>query len=700
MAPERTPPSREEVARRLSSLYDQAELATGNFNGTRASANSVRRPGRGSAGQGSGVSDAAQDDLMRQWFDGARSRFGPSAPASLPADRQSERGGRGARPKAVPQGPKGSSSDLPTLYELEQLVRPVAELTAAPVLELTAGPASEPAARPALELTAGPTAGPMTGSMTGPMAGGAPAVPGPRTEVRAALRAGAAPAGAPQKVSSHLKKQSARLKLAAARELMARHAARQGMPVAQMPAIEYRPTPEPQLPSFPPPQQAAAFPSAAQTGSFPSVGQTGSFPAVGDSGSFPSVGQTGSFPSVGQSGSFPSVAQTGTFPSVAQTGSFPSVPQAAPFQAAPQTAAFPSTAQTGSFPSVGQTGSFPSVGQTGSFPSVAQAPAFQAAPQPAPYEAVPQAAAFQAAPAPQVFDTGSMPQVYESATPPAVESKAVILPPGYEAPAPAPEYTSVLLPLSYDKPTRPSGYQPAPMPPMPPVNEPAPQPPAYETAPRPAAYQAAPPVPQAPAYESAPPQAAYASAPMPAPMPPVNQPAPPQADDAWRQSLRPAAQQQTWPAAPGAVDANPGFDIDSLVAGAAAPQAVAPPAAAPDSRAAEAVAFARAQIGSPCVWGASGPGSYDPSGLTQAAWKSAGVMLPRSTQEQAQAGPAVDLGAIQPGDLVFFHANVSHVGLYVGDGMMVHAPSPGARISEESVESVGQAAIHSVVRPV
>lgn len=55
MAPERTPPSGEEVARRLSSLYDQAELATGNFNGTRASANSTRRPGRRGGGQGAGV---------------------------------------------------------------------------------------------------------------------------------------------------------------------------------------------------------------------------------------------------------------------------------------------------------------------------------------------------------------------------------------------------------------------------------------------------------------------------------------------------------------------------------------------------------------------------------------------------------------------------------------------------------------------
>ncbi|MFE2537946.1 NlpC/P60 family protein [Streptomyces sp. NPDC059371] len=710
MAPERTPPSGEEVARRLSSLYDQAELATGNFNGTRALANSNRRPGRRNAGQGSGVSDAAQDDLMRQWFDGARSRFGPSAPAALPADRQPERGGGGARPKEAAKGSRGSSSDLPTIYELEQLVRPVAELTAAPVLELTAGPASEPGARPALELTAGPPAA--------LPAGGAPAAPGSEVAVRAGLRAGAVPAAAPQQSSPHVKKQSARRKLAVARELMARHMARQGMPVAQMPAIEYRPA-APQTGSFPTAPQTGSFPAVGQTGSFPAVDQTGSFPSVAQTGTFPSVAQPTAFPAAPQTAAFPSAAQTGTFPSVGQTGTFPSVGQTGSFPSVAQPTAFPAAPQTAAFPSAAQTGTFPSAAQTGTFPSVAQAPAFQAAPQPTPYEAVP-----QAAPAPGVFDTGSMPRAYEPA-PPAAQPKAVILPRGYEAPAPAPEYTSVLLPLSYEKPTRPSGYQPAPVPPMsqpapqppayeaaprpaayqpapmPPVSEPAPQPPAYEAAPRPAAYQPAPmppvsePAPQPPAYEAAPRPAAYQSA----PMPPANQPTPPSADDAWRQSLRPTGNQQAWPAAPGAAGTNPGFDIDSLVTGAVAVAAV-PPVVGHDSRAAEAVAFARAQIGSPCVWGASGPGSYDPSGLTQAAWKSAGVMLPRATQEQAQAGPAVDLGAIQPGDLVFFHANVSHVGLYVGDGMMVHAPSPGARISEESVEYAGRAAIHSVVRPV
>ncbi|MEU6578382.1 NlpC/P60 family protein [Streptomyces sp. NPDC046805] len=117
------------------------------------------------------------------------------------------------------------------------------------------------------------------------------------------------------------------------------------------------------------------------------------------------------------------------------------------------------------------------------------------------------------------------------------------------------------------------------------------------------------------------------------------------------------------------------------------------------TKAMKAVAFARAQVGRPCVWGATGPDSYDHTSLTRAAWKAAGVALPRSTREQATAGTPVPLDAIQGGDLVFFFDNDSHVGVYVGDGMMVHAPGPGARIREESIFGAGKSAIHRVIRP-
>ncbi|MFE7231023.1 C40 family peptidase [Streptomyces sp. NPDC057596] len=123
--------------------------------------------------------------------------------------------------------------------------------------------------------------------------------------------------------------------------------------------------------------------------------------------------------------------------------------------------------------------------------------------------------------------------------------------------------------------------------------------------------------------------------------------------------------------------------------------------AAQATRADQALAFAREQIGKPYVWGAAGPGSYDCSGLTQAAWKAAGVTLPRAALDQAHAGTAVPLSEARPGDLVFFafFGDADHVGLYAGDGVMIHAPRPGDRVREESVHHDGESAVHRVVRP-
>ena len=125
----------------------------------------------------------------------------------------------------------------------------------------------------------------------------------------------------------------------------------------------------------------------------------------------------------------------------------------------------------------------------------------------------------------------------------------------------------------------------------------------------------------------------------------------------------------------------------------------APSDSAYATKAAKAIAFARAQVGKPYVWGAAGPGSYDCSGLTQAAWKAAGFTLPRATTDQAEAGTTVPLADAQPGDLVFFHEDISHVGVYVGDGMMIHAPKPGTYVREESIHYGGTPIVHSVVRP-
>ncbi|MEV5598263.1 NlpC/P60 family protein [Streptomyces sp. NPDC052496] len=114
------------------------------------------------------------------------------------------------------------------------------------------------------------------------------------------------------------------------------------------------------------------------------------------------------------------------------------------------------------------------------------------------------------------------------------------------------------------------------------------------------------------------------------------------------------------------------------------------------TKAAKALAFARAQLGKPYVWGATGPNSYDCSGLTQAAWKAAGVSLPRTTWDQVKAGDRVATKDLVPGDLVFFYNDISHVGMYIGDGKMIHAPKPGASVR---VESIYYMPIYGSLRP-
>ncbi|MFB6873514.1 NlpC/P60 family protein [Streptomyces sp. NPDC056323] len=104
------------------------------------------------------------------------------------------------------------------------------------------------------------------------------------------------------------------------------------------------------------------------------------------------------------------------------------------------------------------------------------------------------------------------------------------------------------------------------------------------------------------------------------------------------------------------------------------------PVQAPNARAAEAVAFAYGALGKPYVWGSTGPSSFDCSGLTQAAWRSAGVSLPRTTYTQINAGRRVSRSELAPGDLVFFYSGISHVGLYIGNGQMIHAPRTGSPV--------------------
>jgi cell wall-associated NlpC family hydrolase len=107
-----------------------------------------------------------------------------------------------------------------------------------------------------------------------------------------------------------------------------------------------------------------------------------------------------------------------------------------------------------------------------------------------------------------------------------------------------------------------------------------------------------------------------------------------------------------------------------------------PPYTGPTSTQAEkAVAFAYAQLGKPYQWGATGPGSYDCSGLAQAAWASAGVAIPRDTYQQFAALPHIALSAIQPGDLLYYEG-VGHVAMYVGNGYVIDAPQTGSFVQK------------------
>ncbi|MFJ7151904.1 NlpC/P60 family protein [Streptomyces sp. NPDC100445] len=109
---------------------------------------------------------------------------------------------------------------------------------------------------------------------------------------------------------------------------------------------------------------------------------------------------------------------------------------------------------------------------------------------------------------------------------------------------------------------------------------------------------------------------------------------------------------------------------------------------APTARAAAAVAYAFGKLGSPYVWGATGPDAFDCSGLVQAAYRSAGVSLPRTTYAQIGAGRRVSRSELQPGDLVFFYSGISHVGIYVGGGQMIHAPNPSAPVRLAPVDQM------------
>ncbi|HEX5190533.1 MAG TPA: C40 family peptidase [Streptosporangiaceae bacterium] len=137
-----------------------------------------------------------------------------------------------------------------------------------------------------------------------------------------------------------------------------------------------------------------------------------------------------------------------------------------------------------------------------------------------------------------------------------------------------------------------------------------------------------------------------------------------------------------------------GFQVSSPV-GNAAPECGPAVGLTSSTAASAAIAFARQQVGKPYLWGATGPDAFDCSGMTMMAYRAAGIDIPRTSQQQWQWGPRVDPSQVQPGDLVFFAGAdgsttaPGHVGIVIGHGMMIDAPSTGFLVRIEPYTSSG-----------
>ena len=143
-------------------------------------------------------------------------------------------------------------------------------------------------------------------------------------------------------------------------------------------------------------------------------------------------------------------------------------------------------------------------------------------------------------------------------------------------------------------------------------------------------------------------------------------------------------------AAPPAPEAVPDNDISDISALAALPS--------PGQGSGEgsiAVQAALTRLGSPYSWGAAGPGAFDCSGLVMWAFQQAGIYLPHSSYALAAGGQPVSMDQMQPGDVITYYSDASHVGMYVGDGMMVHASTYGIPVA---VVPVNNAPIFNVRR--
>ncbi|GAA4541825.1 C40 family peptidase [Pseudonocardia xishanensis] len=153
-------------------------------------------------------------------------------------------------------------------------------------------------------------------------------------------------------------------------------------------------------------------------------------------------------------------------------------------------------------------------------------------------------------------------------------------------------------------------------------------------------------------------------------------------------TLTPAATQAA--PAPSVAQAAP-VEVATRTVSLAAPAnvvAAAAQTASPAATRAAALQTAMAQIGKPYRYGATGPSAFDCSGLTSFAFKNAGVSIPRTSRAQSTVGTPVSRADLQPGDLVFFYKPVSHVGIYIGNGQVVHASTSGQPVKIGSVDKM------------
>lgn len=122
----------------------------------------------------------------------------------------------------------------------------------------------------------------------------------------------------------------------------------------------------------------------------------------------------------------------------------------------------------------------------------------------------------------------------------------------------------------------------------------------------------------------------------------------------------------------------------------------APEQQAADTAKGRAVQAALSRVGKPYVWGGSGPGVFDCSGLIMWSYQQVGRSMPHSSQAQDGLGRHIARGELQPGDLVTYYSGVSHVGMYIGNGMVVHAPTYGQPVTVAPIDAAGP--VHSFVR--